>query len=271
MKFTVILPVYFRENPENLKKSVASLLAQTLLPDEIIIVIDGQVGPELSSVLKIVDKESIVKVLQLKKNYGVGIARKKAIDIANNSVIALMDSDDICLENRFEKQIAIIKNKNIDVVGAWIEEFKNDPKDACSLRKVPIEHSEIYSFGKWRMPVNNVTLMFKLDAYNQVGGYSPQGKNEDWDLIVKLLANGYKFYNIPEVLVYARAGTAMIQRRRGMEHTISGFKIFKKMYKLHYIGLFHLISNVLIRLILRLLPMGATLLVYRFFLRNNKN
>jgi len=269
MKFTVILPVYYLEKASNLKKSIQSLFFQTLLPNEIIIVVDGPVGSDLQGVLDEANNNDIVTILQLSKNYGVGVARRKAIEIAKYNILALMDSDDVNCDNRFEKQIAIFESHNVDVVGGWIEEFKAHPGDLLKVRKVPASHLDIYKYGKWRMPVNNVTLMFKRESYDRVGGYSVQRKCEDWNLIVKLLANGYIFYNIPEILVNVKVGSNLIQRRRGLTHTLTQLQIFQLMYKLSYIGVFHLISNITVRLILRLLPIGITSLVYRFFLRNN--
>ena len=269
MKFTVILPVYYLEKASNLKKSIQSLFVQTLLPDEIIIVVDGPVGSDLQGVLDEANNNDIVTLLQLSKNYGVGVARRKAIEIAKYNIIALMDSDDMSCDNRFEKQIAIFESHNVDVVGGWVEEFKVHPGDLLKIRKVPASHLDIFKFGKWRMPVNNVTLMFKRESYERVGGYSVQKKSEDWNLIVKLIANGYVFFNIPEVLVNVKVGN-LIQRRRGHEQILTQLKIFTLMYKLNYIGVFHLVSNITIRVILRLLPTGITSQLYRFFLRNDR-
>ena len=267
-KFSVVMPVYFKESPNQLRSAIESITKQTLMPDEIVIVLDGPVGDNLHEVIDEFQSYNLIKVFQLQTNSGAGVARKKAIEVAQYNIIALMDSDDISCKDRFKKQIAKILNGEAKVVGGWIEEFDKEPNDAGIIRKLPTTHNDIYKYGKWRMPVNNVTLMFTRDVYDNVGGYSNQSKSEDWNLIVRFLASGVKFYNIPDVLVNVRAGQDMFIRRRGWTQVFSQLNIFPLMYKLKYIGLFHLIANVSIRLLLRLMPIGLTSYLYRNFLRH---
>lgn len=269
-KFSVIMPVYFQECPDQLRASIQSIIDQTLIPDEIVIVLDGPVGDNLRDVIDEFGSYNLIKVIQLETNSGAGVARKVAIEAAKYNILALMDSDDISCKDRFEKQISKIITQEAMVVGGWIEEFDKKPNDLGIIRKLPTNHDEIFKYGKWRMPVNNVTLMFTRDAYDDVGGYSDQRKSEDWNLIVRLLANDVKFYNIPDILVYVRAGQDMLIRRRDWTQTISQLKIFPQMYKLKYIGVFHLIANVSIRIFLRLLPTGLTSFLYQKFLRQKK-
>tara|TARA_B100000886_G_scaffold340385_1_gene309623 strand:+ start:18892 stop:19722 length:831 start_codon:yes stop_codon:yes gene_type:complete len=266
-KFSVIMPVYFQECPNQLRAAIESIVNQTLIPNEIIIVLDGPVGENLHEVIDEFKTCNLIKVIKLDTNSGVGVARKKAIEIAHYDILALMDSDDISCKDRFEKQISKILSQEANVVGGWIEEFDKEPHDTGIIRKSPVTHDEIYKYGKWRMPVNNVTLMFTREVYNDVGGYSDQSKSEDWNLIVRFLANGVKFYNFPEILVNVRAGQDMFLRRRGWTQVFSQLYIFPLMYKLKYIGLFHLIANVSIRLLLRLMPISLTSYLYRNFLR----
>ena len=269
-KFSVIMPVYFKEYPDQLRASIQSIIDQTLMPDEIVIVLDGPVGDNLHDVIDEFDSYNLIKVIQLETNSGAGVARKIAIEAAQYNILALMDSDDISCKDRFEKQISKIITQEAKVVGGWIEEFDKEPKDLGVIRKLPINHDEIFTYGKWRMPVNNVTLMFTRDVYDDVGGYTEQSKSEDWNLIVRLLANNVKFYNIPEILVNVRAGQDMFIRRRGWTQVLSQLNIFPLMYKLKYIGLFHLISNIFIRIFLRLLPTRLTSYLYQKFLREKR-
>ena len=267
IKFSVIIPVYFGDKASFFRKAINSIINQTLPPDEVIISIDGPISEDLREEIKDIKANKIFSILDQKINKGVGVARKEAIKIAKYDVIALMDSDDISLESRFEKQLKIISEAKAEVVGSWIEEFENIPNDLGSIRKLPTTHDEIYEFGKFRMPVNNVTLMFTKKAYVRVGGYSEQRNSEDWNLIARMLAKGIIFHNIPEVLVYARAGESMVTRRRSYSHFINELKVFPEMYSLKYINLFHLIANILIRVLLRVLPQKLTSLTYRKILR----
>lgn len=269
-EISVIMPVHSAIDPEHFNQAVISILNQTLTPSECIIIVDGPVKQYLKKQLMKIEQNSIVNVIYLKKNSGPGVTRSIGIDNAKSDIIALMDADDISLPERLEKQYKIINRGNIDVVGSWIEEFRVLPGDLKKVRVVPEDHSKIYRFGKWRMPVNNVSLMFTKESYKKAGGYTDQKRNEDWSLIVRMLVNDCKFYNIQEVLIKARAGENMIIRRRGWDHFFLGLKIFFMMYKLGYINYFHFITNLVIRVIVRLLPIKVTNILYEKFLRSKK-
>ena len=269
-KFSVVMPVFNGDDLDFFKQAIDSILNQTKKPNEIIVVIDGPVNEELEQEIKDLSQHESISTLYLDENQGVGVARREAIKRTKNDIIALMDADDISLGSRFEKQLKIISSNHADVVGGWIEEFDESIHDLDKVRKLPIEHEDIYRFGKWRMPVNNVTLMFTKEAYEKAGGYSSKRKCEDWDLVTRMLVNGSIFYNIPEVLVNVRAGEKMVKRRRSFTHFISELMVFPMMYRNGYINLMHLIINMSGRLILRIMPRGLTSYLYSIALRQSK-
>ena len=266
-KFTVVMSVYISDSPVYFVDAVNSLLNQTRLPDEIIVIADGPLGNELDLAVNNFKSNKLIKILRLEKNCGLALSRKEAISKASFDIIAVMDSDDICTVNRFEKQIKLIEDKEAEVVGGWIEEFNKIPKDRGKIRNTPINYEEILSFGKWRNPINHVTLMFTKEAYNSVDGYSSEKYIEDWDMISRMLVKGIIIETIPEILVHVRAGDPMILRRRNMEAFKEEIKLFIRMHSIGYINLFHLFANILIRVVLRMLPVFAIKFIYNSFLR----
>ncbi len=266
-KFTVVMSVYISDSPVYFVDAVNSLLNQTRLPDEIIVIADGPLGNELDLAVNNFKSNKLIKILRLEKNCGLALSRKEAISKASFDIIAVMDSDDICTVNRFEKQIKLIEDKEAEVVGGWIEEFNKIPKDRGKIRNTPINYEEILSFGKWRNPINHVTLMFTKNAYDAVDGYSSLRHSEDWDMISRMLVKGIIIKSVPEVLVHVRAGDEMIQRRRDISQFKGEMKLFIKMYQIGYINFIHLFGNIFIRVILRSLPEFITKFTYNFFLR----
>jgi len=261
------MPVYAGDNLEYFKKATSSILNQTLKPDEIVIVVDGPIPNTHKLFLNELSENSIINVIFNAKNCGSGVSRDIGIKNCKNEIIALMDSDDISVPNRFEKQLNYLVNNNVDIIGGWIEEFTEIPGDINSIRKVPSSHNEIYEYGKWRMPVNNVTLMFKKKAYFEVGGYPKQRRVEDWSLIAKMILNNNIFYNFPEILVYARAGKKYFSRRRKFNHFFYDLKIFLFMYKRGYINFLIMMINIIIRIVLKVLPQFITRIIYNNILR----
>lgn len=268
--FSVIMPLYCNENPDNFIQSMNSLLNQTLCPNEIIVVVDGEVGPKLNKAIERYCNHELVIIVKLEKNYGIGYARKIGIENCSTNVFALMDSDDISHNKRFEIQYNELLKGEFDIIGGHIEEFEKKVGDLSFVRKLPLQNDEIYRYGKWRMPVNNVTLMFTRDIYNKVGGYIPLRSGEDWHLVAKWLANNARFHNLDKILVYVRGGSNMIKRRRTSLFQFSQLKVFPYMYKLGYINFFQLTVNVSIRLIINILPASFTSFLYSSFLRKKK-
>jgi glycosyltransferase involved in cell wall biosynthesis len=265
--FTVVMSVYDADSPMLFQRAVDSVLNQTVKPTEIIIVADGPVGDEIHEILKKLSVNDIIKVLKMDKNRGLAFARNLAIRESSNELIAVMDSDDVCVQDRFEFQIQEFFDENTDVIGGWIEEFNVYPGDQDLIRKTPIDYESIYRIGKWRNPINHVTLMFKKSSYEKVGGYSELLANEDWEMIARMLANGLVVRNIPKVLVHVRGGGDMVKRRRSSRQYWGEMRAFKLMYKCNYLGLTHFITSVSLRTLIRILPLSFTAYLYSNILR----
>ena len=265
--FTVVISVYHADCPILFQKAVDSVLNQTVKPTEIIIVADGPVGHEINKALKKLSSNNIIKVIRMDENRGLALARKFAISESSNELIAVMDSDDVCVEDRFECQIQEFSDGKTDVVGGWIEEFNVYPGDQGLVRKTPLDYEDIYRLGKWRNPINHVTLMFKKSSYDKVGGYSELLANEDWEIISRMLANGLVIRSIPKVLVHVRGGSDMLTRRRSSRQYWGEMKVFKLMYKCNYLGFSHFIINVSLRTLIRILPLSFTAYLYSNILR----
>ena len=268
--FTVVMSVYQADSPLLFEKAVESVLNQTVIPSEVIIVADGPIGDEIDKVLdKLVNENSIIKVIKLKKNKGLAVARKLAISKASYEFVAVMDSDDICVQDRFEIQIKEFSDEKTDVIGGWIEEFKTHPRDQGAIRKTPTNYIDIYKYGKWRNPINHVTLMFKKSSYEKIGGYSVLMANEDWEMISRMLVNGLIVRSVPEVLVHVRGGGDMVQRRRSSRQFWGEIKGFKLMYKNNYLSFIEFVRNTFLYAFIRILPVSFTFFLYKYILRKN--
>lgn len=268
---TVVMSVYSKDSPLFFNQAVDSVLNQTYKAKEFIIVVDGPVGNDINAVLESVSQIETVNIIRLSENSGLAVTRKLAISKSSTEFVAVMDSDDICVIDRFERQICLLSEGGADVVGGWIEEFSELPGDQGIIRKTPLTHQDIYNFGKWRNPINHVTLMFKKSAYDAVGGYSEVRYTEDWEMISRMLVQGIVIKCVPEVLVNVRAGDDMVIRRRKFSQIFGEFVVFRLMYNTGYLNLFHLVGNILIRVMLRIFPSKFTSSLYRNILRKGRN
>ena len=183
MKFTVLISVYHRENPLFFEEALNSVYNQTLQPDEVLIVKDGKLTEELDTVVDNFKSKypSITNTLQLEKNVGLGLALKEGVKNSKYDIIARMDSDDICVEDRFEKQIKYLeKNPQVSVLGSWIEEFDTNTGKTTSIRKVKLKHDGIVKNGKIKNPMNHVTVVFRKLDIVKAGGYKDFQIFEDY-------------------------------------------------------------------------------------------
>lgn len=269
MKFSVLLSVYRKEHPLFFQQSLNSLLNQTLLPDEVILVKDGPLTEELEQVIADFSvRFSRLKVVALSTNQGLGKALNEGLKHCSFELVARMDTDDIAKPERFEKQIAIFnKMPEADVVGAWVDEFEGSCNNVTSTRRLPEYHEDIYKFAQMRNPVNHPVVMFRKEAVLTVGGYQHFPLLEDYYLWVRMLNGGAKFYNIQESLLYFRFSAAMLKRRGGWAYAVNELKFHYEMWQMHFISFGRLITSIPIHFVIRILPNSLRSAFYRKFLR----
>lgn len=107
---------------EYLREAIDSILNQTYSDFELIIVDDGSTDASVSYIESLTDDRIVF--LKNERNLGQPKTRNRAIDVAKGEYIAIMDSDDIALPTRFEKQVAFMEsNPDVIVCGTWFEKF----------------------------------------------------------------------------------------------------------------------------------------------------
>ena len=189
LKFSVIMSIYKSDVPEYVRIALDSILNQTLVPDEIVIVADGPVPGELEQVIKdlttslsINEKgaKTTIKYLPQEKNRGLGEALRIAVENASYDYLARMDSDDICMPDRFEKQMRCFEeDPELSIVGGMITEFVETPDNVVDKRLLPLDDAGIKQFMKSRCGVNHVTVIFKKADLLSAGNYRSDYRQED--------------------------------------------------------------------------------------------
>lgn len=270
--FTVVMSIYNRDDPKYFIDAIQSVLNQSLPPSEVLIVVDGQVNTMIQAALATLSVYPVIRIIQLESNMGLGGARHIAIQQATKDIIAVMDSDDICADGRFQRQILMLKNNNLDVVGGYIEEFDLIPRDNPRTRLVAVSHDALVRRARWKNPMNHVTIMFRKSAYIAVGGYKAIRYVEDYDLFYRMIISGARFENIPENLVYVRCGKEVLGRRVGFSYFRSELLLFNIMRRDKFINNPQWMLNVCIRIFARAMPRFLLGYVYKVFLRSkNQN
>lgn len=267
--FSVLLSLYKKEHPSQLRQSLNSLFSQTLPPNEIILVKDGPLTAELDAVVSdYVARYSILKVVPLPQNQGLGKALNEGLKHCSYDLVARMDTDDIAKPDRFEKQMKVFEeHPELDLVGAWIDEFEGTPQHILSVRRVPETSEEIREYCKKRCPVNHPVVMFRKSAVLAAGGYQHFPLFEDYYLWVRMLKNEARFYNIQESLLYFRASPDMFKRRGGLKYAMNELRFQNMMRKMGMIDWGRFIINVAIRFPARIIPNSLRGFLYKKIMR----
>jgi len=204
MGFSVLMSVYAKEKPEYLAECLQSLALQTLQANEVILVEDGPISSALASVIDSFRKSLNIVSVRLLQNVGLAGALNAGLKSCTHELVARMDTDDVAMPKRFEKQVAQFSaNPNVGVLGAYAQDF-DDKASLGSIRIMPITHQAIFD-NLFSCPFIHPSVMYKKDLILSIGGYDETLKRrQDYDLWFRCAKNNMKFGNIPEVLLKYR-------------------------------------------------------------------
>lgn len=249
------MSVYKNDNANDFIDAVHSIFNQTYPPNDIVLVVDG---PVPDTIIKAIDglkaEIPVMSVIWLEKNMGHAVARQTGLEAAQFEYVAIMDSDDIALPDRFEKQISFIESHpEVDAIGGQINEFVGSPDNVVGKRIVPLTDAEIKEYLKSRCPMNLVTVMLKKSSVENVGGYIDWYCEEDYYLWVRMAEAGMIFANLSDDLVNVRVGKEMYQRRGGMRYFKSEARLQKYMMEEGIISVPRYFYNITLRFTLQVL------------------
>ncbi len=234
-KLAVIMSLYKKDKFKYFKKAVDSILEQTFTDFDLFIQCDGVVDKECKKyIYSLEDKRIIFRERQENKGLAKSLNELLLEEILpkNYEYVARMDADDICVSDRFEKQVSFFKtNNSVDIMGSFIEEIDENDK---FIQKViyPINHKEMRIFLGRRNPLAHMTVMFRRSYFDKVGIY-PEDTYLDEDTMFWFngFKNGCIFANIPEVMVRVRVDMDFYKRRNGFKKSYSDFKNRTKIIK----------------------------------------
>ncbi|WP_312414673.1 glycosyltransferase [Pseudescherichia sp.] len=256
--FSVLMSVYKNDNPEHLSIALNSIYQeQTLKPQQVVIVADGELTLEQLSIISNFTKSvnnDVVKFVQLPQNRGLAKALNEGLTHCRYEIVARMDSDDIALPSRFYKQIHYMAtNPDVDVCGTLIDEIETDSGEYISTRRVPLTHNEIKIFARKRSAVSHPSVVFKKSKVLAVGGYPLFRKSQDFALWSLLLVNNAVFANLDEVLLRMRTGRDLMARR-GLSYLKYEYQVMLFQRKIGFITTAEFIQYASIRTVFRILP-----------------
>jgi glycosyltransferase involved in cell wall biosynthesis len=262
--FSVLLSLYHKEKSEFLNSCLNSIQNQSLQPTEVVMVIDGPITLELEETLAKWEFLLPLNIVRLDKNVGLGAALNEGLKHCGHELVCRMDTDDICVPERFRLQITEFeKRPQLALLGGHIEEYENDLNCMISKRIVPVGEELILKECVKRNPFNHATVAFKKRVVLQAGGYKHHLWMEDYNLWLRVLSLGVQADNLDCVLVKARAGQDLISRRRGGAYIHSEWELYKLKTKLKLQNKIYGLLLLILRSMPRLLPASMLKFVYK--------
>ena len=269
-RFSVLLPVYHRDQPAFLRRAFDSVtVEQSLPPDEVVVVRDGPVGPELAALLSELATTSPVPVVvvELPKNIGLARALEEGLGRCTHEIVARMDADDISRPERFGVQVPLVA-AGVDIVGSAIEEFGDEGRvqDARAVvRTPPLSAQEIAAAARFHSPFNHPSVVYRRSAVVAAGGYQDLPLMEDYWLFVRMLHNGAVAMNVPDPLVLYRVGAGAYARRGGRQLLRSELALQWRMWRTGFSSTPQLVRNSFVRGGYRLVPEPLRRRMYRWW------
>lgn len=221
------MSVYKRDKLKDVKKCIRSILTQSYESFDFYIQFDGILPLECDSYLNSIEDDRII-IRKRNINKGLAYSLNELLFIAlgkQYKYIARMDADDICVFDRFEKQILFLDmNTSIDILGGSIIEMDECEKEIGTIA-YPIEHESMRLFFGKRNPIAHVSVMFRTTYFEKAGNY-PTNTESDEDTMfwLKGFLNGCTFANIEDVLVYVRVGSSFYKRRNRFRQNYLEFR-----------------------------------------------
>lgn len=270
MTISVIISTYIKEKPEYLDAAMQSIWTDQLRkPDEIVLVKDGPLTPSLYAILdkwqKIIGEPLIT--INHSENKGLAESLNDAIATCTGDLIARMDSDDICLPERFLLQMQYMEqHPEVDILGGSIEEF-NDEGTLSITRKYPQTMDKVVEKITKASPLAHPTTMFRRRFFRAGFVYKDKYRIcEDITLWFDAVCGNRIINNIPETVLRFRRNEAMITRRchekawSELRAYTNGINRLKGPF-----SIYHLYS--LARLLFRLMPTSFVSTIYNSKIR----
>lgn len=235
-KYSVLMSLYRKEKVDNLRIAIQSIIDQTIQPDQIIIVKDGPITPELENVLNEykIAYPTLFTITGYDENRGLGYALNYGIKFSRNDLIARMDTDDYSLPTRCEKQLEVFKSdSDLALLGGSVQYFRETPnKPLDQIRVFPVKKKEIKNCIKRNSAFSHPTVMFRKSAVDACGGYDIYlRRSQDHDLFTRMIFFGYECLNIEDVILLYRIDDYAVLRNRNADSLKARVVIQKRIYK----------------------------------------
>ena len=244
-KLSVVMSTY-REPEEYIRLAVRSVLEQTYTDFEFIIVIDDPENKEMERWLTaFAAEDDRIVILKNEKNLGLVGALNRALEAVRGEFVARMDSDDIAMPDRFEKQLAYLESHKLDLVGALIRRMDEEGEVLSGLDTRHYPPEVIMNELRVTDCVPHPTWLLRREVYERLGGYRLINRCEDYDFLLRALKAGYSIGLCDEYLLNYRIFTKSISQSGLLEQRLTARYLARSFSRLDEVSMDEIRRRVL--------------------------
>jgi len=239
---SVIMPVYNGE--PFLVEAIESILNQTYLNFEFIISYDDSTDKSLEIINKYNSIDPRIIVLKGAKR-GLVKSLNDAIKISNGKYIARMDADDISLPQRFQKQLELMENENLDICGCHYLLINEEGKYLDTVL-TPIENNTLLLHLAIGVPFAHGSVMFRKDfmSTNNLEYGQDIKFSEDKALWIEMYKTSAKFSNVNDILFKYREFSESLSKKGKNKVRIDDDLLKADILKYCYGDLFKIVNSL---------------------------
>ena len=225
---SVITPVYNRE--KYLVRCIESILEQTYSNFEFLIIDDKSSDNTLEIIKNYQLIDSRIKILENDKNLGATLSFNRGLDICQGKYLARMDSDDISLSDRLEKQVEIFESwGDLEVLGAGAILIDHNENE-IGRRQFPSDFNKIKNILKTGVPVFDPSVMMRTSTLKEINGFDNRlAPADDYHLWLTLFKKKKIISNIDNYLIKYRLhdlNLSKVASREQLRKTFLALKIY---------------------------------------------
>lgn len=218
---SIITPSY--NCADFIERTILSVQKQTYTNWEMLITDDCSKDNSVEIIKKIATRDSRIKLFQLARNSGAGIARNNSIEQAQGKYIAFLDSDDMWMPEKLDKQIAFMEEKQCFF--SYTSYMTIDGEDRqTGIVLAPNRHT--FAQNKRDSKVGFSTAMYNQEKLGKI--FMPTiRKRQDWGLCMRILRVCKVAYGIKQPLAFYRKGHASLSKNKLslVEYNVAAYKI----------------------------------------------
>ena len=239
-RLAVIMSLYWNDTLGFVSMATQSVLAQSFSSFDFYIQFDGPVKKEIDDYLSSLS-DCRIHLYRREENRGLAQSLNDLLSVVlpqGYEFIARMDADDVCVPDRFQKQMEYLNtHSEIDCLGTWAIEI-DSKGDEFYRKRMPEHHDDCLSLFRKRDCIIHPTAMFRRSFFEKAGLYSTDTYfAEDTMMWAKGFASGCHFGNVPEYLYLFRLDDSFFYRRRGWKHAKGIVNLRKRVNRMLNFGI----------------------------------